>query len=265
VYTRAWSIFAISPCYTGSNAYFCPPEIPMRHLEREVNPLDARANVKLAAQAYEDDFYAWAEANAALLRAGAVADIDTENIAEELEGMARSERRELVHRLAALLSHLLKWRYQPEYRGKSWRSSIKEQRRAVKRLLRDSPSLQPQLPDYLADAYGDAVLQAVRETKLDESEFPEVCPFTIEQIMHEPPHPGQVLRESYLEPRELGITQAATMLDISREVLSELLNGQAGIGPEMAVRLARTFDTTPESWLNLQEEYDLWHVQSLQK
>jgi len=76
--------------------------------------------------------------------------------------------------------------------------------------------------------------------------------------MHNPPHPGEVLRELCLEPLELTITDAAAALGISRKTLSAILNGRAGISPEMALRLSIAFDTTPESWLNQQSQYDLW-------
>lgn len=76
--------------------------------------------------------------------------------------------------------------------------------------------------------------------------------------MYNPPHPGEVLRELCLEPLELTITDAAAALGISRKTLSSILNGRAGISPEMALRLSIAFDTTPESWLNQQSQYDLW-------
>jgi len=76
--------------------------------------------------------------------------------------------------------------------------------------------------------------------------------------MHNPPHPGEVLRELCLEPLDLTITDAATGLGVSRKTLSSILNGRAGISPEMALRLSIAFDTTPESWLNQQAQYDLW-------
>ncbi len=76
--------------------------------------------------------------------------------------------------------------------------------------------------------------------------------------MHNPPHPGEILRELCLEPLELSVTRAAEALGVSRKTLSSILNGRAGISPEMALRLAKAFDTTPESWLNQQMQYDLW-------
>jgi len=132
---------------------------------------------------YERDFYAWAMKNAVLLRQRRFAEIDANNIAEELESMGRSEKRELVNRLAVLLTHLLKWRHQPNRRGNSWRYTIKEQRRAVFKSLRDNPSLRSQLPEYLNEAYEDALLKVIRQTGLDEGAFPPACPFTLDQLM----------------------------------------------------------------------------------
>lgn len=76
--------------------------------------------------------------------------------------------------------------------------------------------------------------------------------------MHNPPHPGEALRELCLEPLNLTITAAASALGVSRKTLSAILNGRAGISPEMALRLSIAFDTTPESWLQQQTQYDLW-------
>ncbi len=76
--------------------------------------------------------------------------------------------------------------------------------------------------------------------------------------MHNPPHPGEILREFCLEPLGLSVTRAAEALGVSRKTLSAILNGRAGISPEMALRLSKAFGTTPESWLNQQMHYDLW-------
>ncbi|MSP01766.1 MAG: DUF29 domain-containing protein [Acetobacteraceae bacterium] len=130
---------------------------------------------------YDQDFHAWALQQATLLREGKLQQADVENIAEEIESMGRGERRELVNRLAALLTHLLKWRFQPALRGNSWRLTIKEQRRATFRHLRDNPSLQSWLDEAMADAYGDAAIRAARETGLEV--FPEICPFTFDQAI----------------------------------------------------------------------------------
>jgi addiction module HigA family antidote len=76
--------------------------------------------------------------------------------------------------------------------------------------------------------------------------------------MHNPPHPGEILRELCLEPLGLSVTRTAGALGVSRKTLSAILNGRAGISPEMAIRLSKAFGTTAESWLNQQVQYDLW-------
>jgi addiction module HigA family antidote len=77
-------------------------------------------------------------------------------------------------------------------------------------------------------------------------------------MMHNPPHPGEIIRELCLKPLDISVTAAARALDVSRKALSELLNGHTGVSPEMALRLSIAFDTTPESWLAQQMQYDLW-------
>lgn len=131
---------------------------------------------------YEADFYAWANQQAALLRAGRLGEADISNIAEEIESMGKGEKRELINRLAVLLLHLLKWQHQASHRGTSWRLTIKAQRRALERHLRDNPSLRSRLDEALADAYGDASIEAERETGLDGATFPAICPWTFDQI-----------------------------------------------------------------------------------
>ena len=83
--------------------------------------------------------------------------------------------------------------------------------------------------------------------------------------MHNPPHPGEVLKALCLEPLNLTVTDAARSLGVSRKALSSILNGRAGISPEMAVRLSIAFDTSAESWLNQQLQYDLWHAEKNRK
>jgi len=79
--------------------------------------------------------------------------------------------------------------------------------------------------------------------------------------MHNPPHPGEILKSLCLEPLGLTVTDAAEALGVSRKTLSSILNGRAGISPEMAIRLSIAFDTTAESWLNQQTQYDLWQAE----
>jgi len=80
-------------------------------------------------------------------------------------------------------------------------------------------------------------------------------------LMHNPPHPGEVIKELCLEPLGISVTAAAKGLGVSRKTLSALLNGRAGISPEMAIRLSIAFDTSAESWLNQQSQYDLWRAE----
>lgn len=79
--------------------------------------------------------------------------------------------------------------------------------------------------------------------------------------MHNPPHPGEIIREQCLEPLSLSVTDAAKGLGVTRKALSELLNGHSGISPEMAVRLSKAFGSTPETWLRLQLQFDLAKVE----
>ncbi|BAP56887.1 hypothetical protein THII_2590 [Thioploca ingrica] len=120
---------------------------------------------------YEQDFYAWTRHNAQLLREGKLAEIDMENIAEELESMGKSEQRELINRLIVLLAHLLKWEFQPDHRSSNWNGNIIEQRRQIKRLLQDSPSLKRLLNAELNESYLDAILDVANDTGIPQSQF----------------------------------------------------------------------------------------------
>jgi addiction module HigA family antidote len=80
-------------------------------------------------------------------------------------------------------------------------------------------------------------------------------------LMHNPPHPGEVIKELCLEPLGISVTAAAKGLGVSRKTLSALLNGRAGVSPEMAIRLSIAFDTSAESWLNQQSQFDLWRAE----
>lgn len=79
-------------------------------------------------------------------------------------------------------------------------------------------------------------------------------------MMHNPPHPGEIIRELCIKPLGLTVTDAAKGIGVTRKALSELLNGHTGISPEMALRLASAFSTTAESWLTQQMRYDLWKL-----
>lgn len=134
---------------------------------------------------HDQDFSAWAFQNAELLRQGRLLDCDAANIAEELDSMGRSVRRELASRLRILLMHLLKWRYQPERRGTSWRLTIRNQRTEIRDLLKENPSLSAQLPNELDANYADARELAMDETGLPESTFPNESPFSLEETLNQ--------------------------------------------------------------------------------
>jgi addiction module HigA family antidote len=80
-------------------------------------------------------------------------------------------------------------------------------------------------------------------------------------MMHDPAHPGEILKDLCLEPLNLTVTEVAKTLGVARKTLSELVNEKTGVSPEMAIRLSKAFKTTPEFWMNLQQQYDLWHAQ----
>ena len=136
------------------------------------------------AQLHDSDFYTWTQQQAECLRTGQFDALDTAHLIDELESMGARERRELETRLSLLLQHLLKWRYQPERRGSSWRNTIKVQRMDAGRVLADNPGLSSKLPELYLSAYERARLLASAETGLDEETFPTDPPFTIEQAMN---------------------------------------------------------------------------------
>jgi hypothetical protein len=136
----------------------------------------------MSATLYDQDFYAWANQQAELLRAGKLSEADIAHIAEEIESMGKTEKRELVNRLTILLLHLLKWQYQPARRGPSWQATIRVQRRELDAHMADNPSLKAVLPQAIEQAYGNAVIEAEAETGLLEATFPAACPWSFEKM-----------------------------------------------------------------------------------
>jgi hypothetical protein len=132
---------------------------------------------------YDRDFYAWNREQAALLRAGDVQRADLENIAEEIESMGKTEKRELINRLTILLLHLLKWQFQPALRSRSWKLCIEGQRIDLEDHLQDNPSLKAIVAPFVANAYRRALIEAERETGLDAGTFPATCPYTFDQMI----------------------------------------------------------------------------------
>jgi Domain of unknown function DUF29 len=146
---------------------------------------------------YDEDFLAWTEQQAALVRAGRLDQLDLDNLAEELDTMGRSEWGELENRLEVLLMHMLKWDHQPARRSRSWRGAIREQQNAIRRLMRRSPSLKRDLEGTIAEVYPDAVGHAIAETGLSPAAFPDRLPYSVAQVLEpevEPPEPAPARR-----------------------------------------------------------------------
>ena len=149
------------------------------------------------AELYEHDFNAWIHNQISLLKAGKTNEIDIEHLIEELEDMGKSNLRELESRFIILIAHLLKWQFQlatletqwQDFEGKSWRKTIIEQRAQLLYLLKKVPSLQQKLQNAVTEAYLEAVMLAVKESKLSQSIFPIDCPYTIEQLLDDDFYP----------------------------------------------------------------------------
>jgi hypothetical protein len=119
-----------------------------------------------------------------------LSEADTLNIAEEIESMGRSEKRELTSRLRILLTHLLQWEHQPQRRGTSWDRTIRNTRTDIADLLADNPSLKPVSVEAMATAYTRAHDDAAAETRLSLKRFPAQCPWTFDQLMDQSFWPG---------------------------------------------------------------------------
>lgn len=141
--------------------------------------------MRTKAALYEQDFYAWTQEQAALLREGAVHELDLVHLAEEIESLGISQRHALASHLKNLVMHLLKWHLQPSMRqtGHSWQSSIINARDEIAIILEDVPSLRQEVSGFLARRYPAARRLAQSETGLPLTTFPEACPWTPEQVL----------------------------------------------------------------------------------
>ena len=139
------------------------------------------AGAEGAPTAYENDVILWAEEQARFLREGRFSELDIEHLADEIEDVGKSEKRELASRMAVLVAHLLKWRHQPEKRSKSWRTTIIVQRQGIDSALSETPSLRTVLrdPAWQKRIWGDALTQALRETGLED--LPDACPWSMDE------------------------------------------------------------------------------------
>jgi len=137
--------------------------------------------VRPARTPYDKDVILWSQEQARLLRAGRFAELDIEHIADEIEDVGKSEKRELANRMAVLLAHLLKWRVQPESRTNSWRATINDQRRRIALAIKETPSLKTVMrePDWIEDVWLDARAIARKETGIDD--LPDACPWMMAQ------------------------------------------------------------------------------------
>ncbi|TIQ37806.1 MAG: DUF29 domain-containing protein [Mesorhizobium sp.] len=149
----------------------------------------------------ETDYAQWCAEQGALLREGRLSDLDRENLAEEIESLGRSDKREIASRLGTLLQHLLKWEFQPDRRKTGWLLTIREQRFQIENLLDESPSLKAYPGQRLSREFKMARLKAADETGLAERDFPTDCPYSIEEILDHDFFPGapwssdQLIRE----------------------------------------------------------------------
>ncbi|MGL5879842.1 MAG: DUF29 domain-containing protein [Xenococcaceae cyanobacterium] len=134
---------------------------------------------------YNQDYYQWLNHTAKLLKEKKFTQLDLENLIEEIESLGKNDKRAINSNLIIVILHLLKWRYRPEKRSNSWKSSIREHRRRIQELLTDSPSLNNYLPEILADRYLAAKKQASDETGLLIVAFPEECPFSLAECLDE--------------------------------------------------------------------------------
>lgn len=132
---------------------------------------------------YEADFYKWTTDQSKLLKRGEYLKLDIDKLIEEIESLGNSDRRALESYFKVLLLHLLKIKYQPDYRTKSWEHSVKASRYQINKLLKRSPSLSNYLSETIKDAYFLARLSASDETSLNENRFPKQCPWSFEECM----------------------------------------------------------------------------------
>ena len=132
---------------------------------------------------HDVDFFAWTQQQVALIKQKAFGELDLSHLVEEIESMGNQNKTELRNRLSILLMHLLKWKYQPEYKGKSWYMTIVQQRLDIVDLIGDNPSLTHFLPELFEKGYKKAISLAVAETGISKSALPSESEWSIEQVM----------------------------------------------------------------------------------
>lgn len=138
---------------------------------------------------YEEDFYGWTITNISLLKQRKFNEVDMDHIIEEIQSLGRSNRRELISRLGVLIAHLMKWKYQPDLKSKSWKGTIVRQRIDIKDVLEENPSLNSQRDEVLIKSYRYALSILEEETPLDLEHIPEICPYTFDQCLDDDFYP----------------------------------------------------------------------------
>jgi len=149
---------------------------------------DLMASIKNpSSDLYERDYYAWLQDQVRALRDHSIEDVDWENVAEEIEGLSKTEKHSLRSQMARLVEHLLKLEYARslswDYNARGWRLSVRSARFEINKLLQESPSLRPRLPEILPDAYYAGRLGALRDPELSEDEIPALSPWTVEKVL----------------------------------------------------------------------------------
>ena len=153
--------------------------------EKKVNDAVHSVNTDELSALYERDYFAWIETTIEQLQSRDYKGVDWNNLVEEIADIGRSQKHSLESNLVVVLLHLLKWQYQPDRRSRSWKSSIAEHRRRIRKLLKKSPSLKPFVSEELPEAYTDGVKQASIETGIAMKTFPEACPYSLTQVLDE--------------------------------------------------------------------------------
>jgi hypothetical protein len=143
----------------------------------------ARPTAKKREPLYERDLCLWFEQQAALLREGRFDELDLANLIEEIEAMARKDKKAVKNNLVVLLTHLLKHQFQPAQRSSSWRGSIVEHRQRLQDDFEESPSLRPHAAAIFSRAYADARERASAETGLPAQTFSSASPYTLDQTL----------------------------------------------------------------------------------
>jgi hypothetical protein len=159
---------------------FRPKDSAVQHRPRAT---PAKDKERARRTPYDEDVILWSEEQARLLRARRFAELDIEHLADEIEDVGKSEKRELASRMAVLLAHLIKWKGQPENRTNSWQATINDQRKRIALAIKETPSLKAVMrePVWQEGVWLDARAQARKETGLAEEDLPEACPWPMDQ------------------------------------------------------------------------------------